>query len=156
MLIGLAGFAKVGKDSICHALGWQRVAFADALKIMAYPVLRELGLDLSDPAHKALARPLLVDLGRIGRAVKPGFWIERLAIPSGDVCVTDIRYADEVAHVQASGGLVFRVHRNDIGPANDEEFESFREIERRFALPDVFNDGDIDHAAAQVQRYLGQ
>jgi hypothetical protein len=154
-LIGLAGSARVGKDAICSALKFHRVAFADALKARCRPLLDSLGLSLADPLQKEIARPILVAVGAAARAVDPDYWLKAMEIPGDrDVCVSDVRYANEVRFIHARGGIVFRVHRPGHWPVNPEEARSFAEIDDVFDLPAVHNDGTIEEAVAQVTRYL--
>jgi hypothetical protein len=147
-LIALVGYATVGKDAIAAALGWQRVAFADALKADLAPVVAKL-----PPHEKSQIRPLLVEYGRTARRIKPDYWIDRLAIPgTGDVVCTDCRYMNEAKHLRSLGGIIIRVTRPGVGPANPEEERSIAEIDFVFSgsLKWVRNDGTVEMAARQV------
>jgi hypothetical protein len=163
MLIGLCGPAMCGKDSICRAIGWERMAFADELKSVCDEMLLGIGLNIyACSRHKEIARPILVEVGRAARKVDPQHWIasvsyrtRRLIKDGFDVCFTDVRYANEVAFIHEQGGTVFRVHRPGYGPANTEEAESLAEISRLYPkLPEIHNDGTIEAAAQQVRKYL--
>lgn len=146
-LIALAGYARCGKDTICHALGWQRAAFADALKADIAPVLAKL------PAHeKSQIRPLLVEYGRTARSLDPDYWLKRIDLPlDGDVCVTDCRYLNEANFVIGLGGRVIRVHRKGIGPANDEEARTLAEIDAaNIAIP-IDNDYAPEEVASAIR-----
>jgi hypothetical protein len=145
-LIALAGYATVGKDAICESLGFQRCAFADALKADLPPLLSKL-----PPHEKYQIRPLLVEYGRTARRLDPDYWVKRLIIPKhGDVCCVDVRYANECRYIQGLGGIIIRVHRAGVGPANEEEERTIGEIDRQFRLPSVSNDGSLSDAARKV------
>lgn len=150
MLIGLCGYAKVGKDAIASALGWPRRAFADALKDDLRPVLTRLGLDLANTDDKAKARALLVEYGRLGRLADPECWVKRIALPPGDCIVADVRYCNEVHFILSNGGKVVRIERSGVIPANEEELKSIAEIDAEYDLPFVDNNGTPYDAAVKV------
>jgi hypothetical protein len=146
-IIGLWGAAKVGKDTIQRHLGWPRAAFADRLKLDLAPIFSRLGLDLENPDHKSLARSLMVEYGRLGRIIDPDIWIRRLELPEDEdrVVITDVRYWNEIDWIVAKGGLVVKVERPGVLPANQEEVDSFdaieRELHRRHIhVPLILND----------------
>ena len=85
MIIGLSGYARVGKDTAAEALmkrGFVRVAFADALKSDVVNALCDSigevnGPDINVPelvtrSCKETFRPLLVEYGRAMRSLQPG------------------------------------------------------------------------------------
>lgn len=142
-LIGLSGFARSGKDTAAQGLiaaGWERKAFADALKRDAAMALRgsiiagnfnppqdEPAPWFTDPSMKETFRPFLVEYGRAMRAIVPGYWIERLALelhPDSCYVITDVRYANEAEWIRKLGGKVVEIVRPGVGPANDEEKNS--------------------------------
>jgi hypothetical protein len=145
-LIALCGFSRVGKDSICESLGFQRIAFADALKDDLAPIVAKL------PRHtKEQVRPLLVEYGRTCRRIDPDYLLKRISIPKhGDVCETGSRYANEIRFIHSLGGICIRVHRAGVGPANEEEERTIGEIDRQFRLPSISNDGSLSDAARKV------
>jgi hypothetical protein len=164
-LIGLLGPARVGKDTVCKALGIPRIAFADRLKADIKPLLDGLNLDLSKIEDKTLARPLMVEYGRLARAVDPDHWVKRIVPPGGFgemVCVTDVRYLNEVNFIRKLGGEVFRLYRKGISPANDEERRSLNHIavaEGVFEIsPIVTIDNSAEDngeaAAAEIRKHL--
>lgn len=160
-LIGLCGYARTGKDTAAANMpGWHRFAFADALKSDLAPLLADVGCDLADAEHKTTARPLLVAWGATARAFRPAYWVERLfrAIDFSKrerVIITDVRYPNEVAEILRRGGVVVRIVRPGIGPANDEEARSIAQIERDFCLPMVKNDWSPSDLGAAVLRVVG-
>ncbi len=113
---------------------------------------------MANPEHKRVGRTLLVEYGRLGRAVDPDYWIKRLLLPPARACITDVRYANECQWIWSKGGIVFEIVRPGVGPANAEEERSFAEI-RQYAqahgidIPQVCNDvdGHPEVAAIEVQ-----
>ena len=111
-VIGIAGVARSGKDTLCDLLrkgllerGYksQRFALADLLKAKIRPFLLEFfEIDIFDcsPEEKELVRPLLVEFGRAKRITSEGsYWTgllqEEIDKADCDVAiVTDIRYAE--------------------------------------------------------------
>lgn len=160
MLVGLCGYAGVGKDAIAERLPFfQRRAFATALKEDLAPVVAQFGLDLANREHKSLARDLLVAYGKLARAVVHDFWITRLepTLPVGDCVITDVRYQNEVRMIRAKGGTIIRVFRAGCEPANDEERRSFARIDAIWPdLPRVFNDTDVKSAVNEVLQILAR
>lgn len=160
-LVGLCGYARAGKDTAAANMpGWQRMAFADALKEDLQPLLKsQLHIDpiSADAEQKAIIRPLLVEWGRTARRVVPDFWIKRLwrRLPAdGDVVISDVRYLNEARAVLEAGGIVVYVERSGIGPANIEEESSIREL--RYALQPqiVENNGSPEDLGRAVLRVV--
>lgn len=157
-LVGLCGFAQVGKDTAASQLvGFTRAAFADKLKADLKPVLATVGLDLSKPLDKAVARPLLVEWGRLARAVNPDHWTDYLFanLPDGDVVITDVRYANEVERIRMYGGTVIHIHRPGYLAANLEEEDSIYKILTTCALSgSICNDGTIEELGKKVRTLI--
>lgn len=131
-LIGFSGEMGVGKDEAAKALlglGYQRIAFGDALKSMA---MHGLGLTW-DQVHgsqeekaKELEwlrpgnspRRILQTLGtEWGRElIDPNLWVEVvrravLARPGGLVVIPDVRFENEAEMIRDMGGTVIHVRR---------------------------------------------
>ena len=154
-MIGLSGFAGAGKDAICAAMPqFKRTAFADALKSDLHPLLERLGLDLNFPEDKAVSRELMVAYGRLARKVMPDYWLGRVVIPKGDVCICDVRYLNEAKFVISRGGVVFRITRPGIYAANPEEEKSLADLDAAIDMPRIHNDGTVEAAARQVLDFL--
>jgi hypothetical protein len=124
MLIGLAGYAGAGKDCAAEALitaGWERRAFADPLKDIA----RDLGWN---GEKDDTGRRFLQNLGSSVRAhLGAHVWIDATLDdidPAQDrIVVTDVRYPNEAAAIRQLGGLIVRIERPGVGPANDHPSE---------------------------------
>lgn len=144
MDIGLIGKAQAGKDSVGAILresyGYQRVAFADALKESAlranpliypadgwldYGYCEEADLYLADLVHLCgwdaakvgfpEVRRFLQQHGQAKREHDPEYWIhEAMRVvddTSEPVVVTDVRYRNEAETLAARGFLLVRVVR---------------------------------------------
>lgn len=143
-LIGLCGYARSGKDSVAEILsadyGFTRVAFADALKDVAYladphflrPLVDAYGWDAAKKEPKV--REFLQDLGVAVRLILgPDTWIDA-ALPDTKppfgspvqplTVVSDVRFPNEAAAIRERGGVVWQVVRPGVGPVNAHESES--------------------------------
>lgn len=138
LLIGLAGRAQVGKDTVgarlCDTHGLRRLAFADPIKDMvaamlgmerhvldAYP--KEMELPYLGVSPRALYQTLGTEWGRetIGRDV----WLKLAGRQWLLACcdssfvgmvITDVRMSNEAAWVRAAGGVVVHIERTAATP----------------------------------------
>lgn len=121
-LVGLAGYARSGKDAAAGALvdlGYDRRGFADALKLLA----GRIGWDgRKDDA----GRKLLQDLGVGARDVlSPDVWVDALmSTIDGPTVITDVRFPNEVDAICDRGGVVVRVWRPGVAPARGHVSET--------------------------------
>ncbi len=170
IIIGISGYARSGKDTASEALtdrGFKRMAFADALKAdlkeMIGKALSSIGLDpkLYDDMvanNKELARPLMVEYGRIMRALYAPYWIDRVQyemISSGlkEFTITDVRYENEAKMIRESGGIVIGINRLFVDPANEEERMSFEKFSPDYVIEN--NDG-IDDLHQKVLKIVSE
>lgn len=133
LLIGLAGRAQVGKDTVgarlCDTHGLRRLAFADPIKDMAAAMLgverhvleaypKEMELPDLGVSPRMLYQTLGTDWGRemIGRDV----WLKLARRQWSLACrdkgfagtvITDVRMSNEAAWVREAGGVVIHVER---------------------------------------------
>ena len=148
-LIGLCGFAGTGKNTVARYIGWPEASFASRLKAECDPLAIRIGYE--PLTEKEAIRDLYVLVGKLAREKDPLFWVRNLILPLSDrVTVTDVRYLNEVQEIWRRGGLVVRLHRAGIGPSNEEEARSFREIhdwcrDEGALIPEVHN---VDPAQA--------
>lgn len=132
MLIGIAGRARSGKDTIgaylVDAYGFQRYAFADKLKNIVNQIHgwgHEHGWgdlkDVVDPQWGFSPRQAYQRFGtEYARGLDENFWIKmaekdlaaNLDSGSGDAVVTDVRFDNEAEWVRKHGVLV-HVSRKD-------------------------------------------
>lgn len=160
-LIGLAGFARAGKDTVGEILaddyGYERRAFADKLRQLAWSIwphwaqlVADIGYERAKEAEPNIRRDL-VALGAGARVVlSPDVWLDACLPHRGSVgvvgqpptVVTDVRYPNEAQRIIDLGGAVIYIWRPGIGPANHEEERSITAL-RRLPHHILVNDGDI-------------
>ena len=133
MIIGLSGYAKVGKDTLYDValkpLGYKRLAFADALK---REIAKGFNVSVTDiEAKKDEWRSLLVAWGERRRHLDPEYWINKVAAqidPRANYCITDVRYANEAVWLQELGASIVLINRPGYTAANKVEAETIRDI----------------------------
>ena len=165
--IGINGYGGSGKDTVGEILarkyGAKCHAFADALRTIASilnPIveiknghklryndaLRVYGYER---CKKELPnfRPFLVSLGKLCRdIVAPTVWIDTVLPEFDDEdpsteplrVYTDARHANECERVARRGGLVLRVSRPNVGPADEVEAKNVAEVKPMLT---IVNDG---------------
>lgn len=149
--IGLIGLAGAGKDTAALALierGWNRVAFADALKVKA------LGMGW-DGKKDERGRRLLCDLGMAGRAYDPHFWIHRtrMMVDGPPWVFTDVRFRNEADFVRGLGGIIVRVIRAGL-VAGEHESEAGQLATRSDRV--IINNGSVRRLQAQLLEIVGE
>jgi hypothetical protein len=162
MILGLAGYAQVGKDTLCKQLeNYERAAFADVLKERVTQMLLIMGIEanLWGALDKESWRDMLVYWGKKMRSFDNDYWVKQLylriaPLENKSICITDVRYPSEVAWIKKHGGLVIGLTRPGFGPANDEERESIKQIRIQYPdLPWLVNDGtarELEIAAREI------
>lgn len=161
MILGLSGYARSGKDSAADALmgiGFCRIAFADKLREFVYALNPEVdgGPMGAYPLKEIIdqygwgeykntywgnsIREQLQFIGTdcVRKILGPDTWMNATfnAIDfSKDYVITDVRFPNEADGIRKNGGLVYRVAREGIGPANSHASET--------ALDDYSFDGVI-------------
>lgn len=154
MIIGLAGYARSGKDTVAEILvkerGFRRIAFADALKAVLADVNPLMGTNsrLSDRLEwgweQAKTEPeVRMLLQRLGvacrRHIHPDVWVDAVFHMIETVfdetghhrwVIPDVRFPNELVAVRNHGGQVWRVERAGTGPVNGHESETAIDGER--------------------------
>ena len=143
-LIALSGLAGSGKDAAAGQLadlGWQRRAFADPLRSMAYaldpildPALYPTPLRLSEavdalgwdrvkrqyPEARRLLQRLGTDAGR--KVLGANIWVNTTLVDlDGMTVVTDCRFPNEAEAVRDLGGIVVRLERPGVKLLLDDD-----------------------------------
>ena len=171
MIVGLSGYARSGKDSVAGVLlesGWQRRAFADAIKeavylldpLVAGPLRVQQVVDLLGwegaknqfPEVRRLLQFMGAEVGRdlLGENV----WVDRVLsdLREGNYVITDCRFPNEADAIRAAGGQVWRISRPGIGPANDHASENSMD-EYQFDAH-INNDSDLKTLSIVVRGLL--
>lgn len=149
LILGLTGFAGVGKDSAAsyledycqvHEIPFQKLKISDAIKqqIYSWPkyqaFLKKTGIraETEDRAEKALVRPLIEEFGALYRNRNPYHWIDVCLGQWNKVGITaiaDLRYDLEALMVRVRYGRIIRLTKTGVQPASDEEMSSIAKIE---------------------------
>ena len=149
MIIGLSGYAQVGKDTVANYLvknyGYRRIAFADPIREALYRLNPKV--NIADMVGVPLAtavdglgwenvkvdsedtRQLLQRLGtEVGRELfDKNFWVYQAfkGVSSDDkVVFTDVRFQNEADHIKSYYGQVWRINKLNHGPVNGHESET--------------------------------
>jgi hypothetical protein len=169
-IIGIMGFARVGKSTIAEGLsnridGSVVMGFADYLKSICADLFTDLGLDITNNDDKIKGRDILVAVGRAGRNQNENFWVneiaERINAEQPAVAIiSDVRYLNEVTWILAQGGIVIDLERNGVHAANTEEQNSIALVRATHLLAwnntfyRVSNDGSIGHTVDQAYEVI--
>ncbi|WP_432078698.1 hypothetical protein [Streptomyces sp. YPW6] len=179
LLVGLAGFARSGKDSAAEALvegGWRRDAFADRLKdfllrqnplVPAHPdappyrlvnLIAAYGWEGAKekfPEVRRLLHTTGSDAGRV--TLGEDVWVNALFNdyePEREaLVVSDVRFPNEARAVQALGGVVVWIDRPGVGPAKDAHGATYAsEVAlKNWSFDAVLrNDGDLDDLRSRL------
>lgn len=184
MNIAFVGKAGSGKDFAASYLvsnfAYQRVAFADELKVEAYEALpgvrvnhsfREEAIQwINERKHLPWMRSFLQSLGVAKReAVDPLYWVqvafthiattERWSGPQSWV-VTDCRFQNEADTLREAGFYLVRIHRLDQEPLSGDLGSHASETEQEDIQEDYgfYNPGTPDklyHELDLMIQYLG-
>ena len=145
-IVLLSGYARSGKDTFAEGMtrysnAVKRIAYADALKDAANEYARNLGLSVNfhEETFKAQHRDTLVAMGRFARSIHRDVFVFNLTEAAnrerGHVVVTDCRYLNETIVTKQIMGEVrgwrvvhLHIETEGVGPANDEEATSIREM----------------------------
>ena len=179
-IIGFSGRAGAGKDTAADYLaeryGFQRFAFADALRAMLFSLLDHMHIDpawLTEPAlkesvipglgasYRQLAQTLGTEWGR--RELGDDFWLRvadmhlglqpyagGLTAPLHDrIVITDVRFHNEVQWVRQRGGCVIGINRSTpaVRPHISEQL-----IESLEVWTSINNDGPLDNLHRKLDR----
>ena len=148
--IGLIGLAGSGKDTAADALRnmyFQRVAFADQVKNLAF----DFGWNgLKDER----GRKLLQDLGMAGRAYKESIWVDYVheeTLGFGNHVFTDVRFQNEADYIRDLGGIIVRIVRPGIIAQNHESELKQSEIA---ADIEIVNEGTIEDLHNKIRNII--
>jgi len=175
-VIGLAGYARAGKDTAAAPLiedhGFKRLAFANGVRALAWELnpmlyvdggfgarltyrdaMEQYGQDWAK-ANTDVRDHLVAIGGGVRRVIGPNSWVEAVKtqmVRGTSYVITDVRYANEVEMIGRLGGEVWMVERPDVGPANEEERMSFEGVSpHRF----IDNSGTVEDLHDEVEGAL--
>lgn len=178
-LIGLMGYARSGKDTVAGYLaeyGFARVAFADKLKEVALavnPVIDWYGhgvrIRLADVVYakgweeaKALSevRSFLQNLGvALRENIDKDVWVDAAFKPlryDGSYVITDVRFPNEAKRVKEHSGILVRVSRPGVGPANGHVSETaLDDVSADYALSNNGTQDDLKYKARTLLEWAG-
>jgi hypothetical protein len=146
LILGIGGYAKSGKDTLANLLvegyGFERHAFADALKSVLYSVspavnvdgrytplkkvIDDFGWDDAKRYHPEI-REIQQGLGNgVRDNVADNTWVRVvMETPHGPrLAIPDTRFPNESDAIHRNGGYVVRIDREGIGPVNNHSSES--------------------------------
>lgn len=178
MIIGLAGYARSGKDSAADALegiGFRRIAFADKLREFMY----EMNPPISSIYGTVVPLRDIID-SRGWDGYKDTVWakdIRRWMQVVGTNCVrgilgndiwanatfdsmymdknyvlTDVRFMNEANGIRQRGGRMYRIIRAGVGPANDHVSETALDNYDYDGF--IHNDGTLEEFHDSVRRRI--
>jgi hypothetical protein len=149
MIIGLSGYAQVGKDTVANYLvenyGFVKVSFADPIREALYKLDPKIRLGENNGASLAHAvdsmgwedvkkfsedaRMLLQRLGtEVGREMfGKDFWVNQGLLRAKEhehVVFADTRFKNEADAIKDNGGKVWRINKEGHGPVNGHPSET--------------------------------
>lgn len=178
-LIGIAGKARSGKDTLANSLevrGYYRYRFATPLKKFAALLLEKTpsqieSMDYAEPQAALGGKTLREFLQLLGTdfgrdMIWQDIWVHQMQrgyeyllsrvedFSVVGVVVTDVRFENEAQWIRAQGGLLVHITRDDAGPVNPHKSESGVS----FAEGDiaVVNDGSLEDLAIVASKLTGK
>lgn len=166
-IIGLSGWARVGKDTVASRLvsshGYVRSSFADLIRdalyklnpsidVSGYTMGLSSAVDLMGweelKSQSVGIRGLMQRMGtEVGREMfGDNFWVDAAidSIEDGtNVVFADVRYPNEADAIKALGGEIWRINREGIEPANDHPSETALDAYQFDCI--MFNNGTLEN-----------
>ena len=111
-IIIFSGKQYSGKDTAAKILmqempDFKRCAMGDIIKI-EYGKLNNISFAEIEN-NKSKYRQGLIDLGNLGRAKNPDYWLEKIISQSGNIVVTDVRMKHEYEVFKSAGAISIRI-----------------------------------------------
>jgi hypothetical protein len=141
-LIGIAGFARTGKDSLASILAHllEEQSYRCKITSFAYYLKKDIDsflqsrLNISafteDPKEKEIIRPLLVCWGTkiIRDKIDREYWIRKMhnvrvvhRSQGIKTIIPDVRFQNEVEWIHSLGGATIYIEREGVNPINQDE-----------------------------------
>lgn len=130
IFILISGKKGTGKSHLSELLvkeiNAEKLAFADPLKVMARPVIEELGFDFYDTNQKEMFRPILQAIGNAGRTMDGNFWINKAMGRAEDsdnriVIFDDVRFVNELKAFDDYKVIKIRSNRKSVYDSVDND-----------------------------------
>lgn len=169
-LIGIAGKARAGKDTVANFLiaahGGYRYGFADPIRAMLLP----LGIDMNDPYWQAKKEEVIPVLGKSPRElmqtlgtewgrklVNNDLWLllayQRLHAMGPGMVVADVRFENEADWIRRHDGLVIHLVRDEASEVAAHSSEAGVERDPRDLV--LLNNGTLEALQATVRGLFG-
>jgi dephospho-CoA kinase len=172
MIIGLSGYAQVGKDTVAQILveeyGYSRIGFADIIRNACYrlnPIVTLEGLRLAHvvdlegwdiakqlPEVRRILQVMGTEVGR--DLIDPQIWVELTlhnTSKKDKIVIPDVRFKNEAEEIKWRGGQIWRVSRIDKdSPVNLHRSET--EMDSWSFDHYVANNGTIEDLQDEVAR----
>lgn len=163
MIIALGTRKQVGKDTVGKYLiekhGFQRLAFADALKNEVMDLMDQVGIRYNpkDESDKERFRPLLIAYSELRRSFDPEHWVKIILLTIDHIrngglnwVITDMRYPNEAQVLRDRGAIIVKINRDTGLP--EEPTEAVGDLIK----PDfeIDNNGTFDELYAKVDKIL--
>ena len=169
VIIGLAGYAQSGKDTVAQILinkyGFERLAFADKIRDILYdlnpmvggePLQLKVDVEGWDKAKQhPEVRRMLQKLGVAARQhLDESIWVVPVLsnMNTGNYVITDVRFDNEASMIRTCGGEVWRVSRPGVGPVNNHVSET--QLDNISADRTLLNGGTVEELELLVQLRL--
>ena len=176
-IIGIAGYARTGKDTFGSILikELNKIGLSAKKLSLAFELKSDLDSFLidkfgisafsEDPKEKNFIRPLLICYGTdLMRKKDPEYWIKKIQKTidlnnnSGIISVVcDIRFVNEAACLRNSGGVLAHLKRAGIGPADKNENENEKALREISDFPinwESFTEDYINKCRPTVKKFI--
>ena len=150
-LIGIAGFARTGKDSLASML--KPLLEEDSYKCKISSFAHHLKKDLDsflqlrlgisafteDPKEKEIIRPLLVCWGTevVRNKINKDHWIQKMSstcavnkLYGAKTIIPDVRFQNEVEWIHSLDGATIYIERKGVGPVNSDEEKYTKKLKK--------------------------
>ena len=150
-LIGIAGFARTGKDALASMLAHFLEEESHRCKITSFAYYLKKDIDsflqsrlnisafTEDPKEKEIIRPLLVCWGTkiIRDKIDSEYWIRKMhnvrvvhRSQGIKTIIPDVRFKNEVEWIHSLGGASIYIERENVNPINQDEEEYTNKLKK--------------------------
>ena len=171
-LIGIAGFARTGKDSLASMIKFLLEEDSHKCKISSFAQHLKKDLDsflqsrlsisafTEDPKEKEIIRPLLVCWGTevIRNKINKDHWIKKMNntcvinnLQGLKTIIPDVRFQNEVEWIHSLGGTTIYIERDGVGPVNQDEEKYTKKLKNMCKFSFFWNNlKDFEHSAPPI------